>query len=174
MPIKNMDYRLIENIILYGLSFFVIFVVCTLLLLFCIRLQKRCGTFSIIGTVWNATHNAIKILVIVISISTFLFFIVHSGKWPAASVWSFQGLEKNDFERFYLSNLTISTTCAKQEKELAREIFKYKTGISSIADVRIASRKLHQALKSQGYHEYYIGQVVELKVDSFYDKIRPL
>lgn len=169
-----MDYRLIENIILYGLSFFVIFVVCTLLLLFCIRLQKRCGTFSIIGTVWNATHNAIKILVIVISISTFLFFIVHSGKWPAASVWSFQGLEKNDFERFYLSNLTISTTCAKQEKELAREIFKYKTGISSIADVRIASRKLHQALKSQGYHEYYIGQVVELKVDSFYDKIRPL
>ncbi|MBW1768163.1 MAG: hypothetical protein JRJ65_14100 [Deltaproteobacteria bacterium] len=103
-----------------------------------------------------------------------MFFIVHSGKWPAASVWSFQGLENNDFERFYLSNLTISTTCAKQEKELAREIFKYKTGISSIADVRIASRKLHQALKSQGYHEYYIGQVVELKVDSFYDKIRPL
>lgn len=169
-----MDYRLIENIILYGLSFFVIFVVCTLLLLFCIRLQKRCGTFSIIGKVWNSTHSAIKILVIVISISTFLFFIVHSGKWPAVSVWSFQGLENNDFERFYLSNLTISTTCAKQEKELAREIFKYKTGISSIADVRIASRKLHQALKSQGYHEYYIGQVVELKVDSFYDKIRPL
>ena len=169
-----MDYRLIENIILYGLSFFIIFVVCTLLLLFCIRLQKRCGTFSIIGNVWNATHSAIKILVIVTSISTFLFFIVHSGKWPAASVWSFQGLENNDFERFYLPNLKISTTCAKQEKDLAREIFKYKTGISSIADVRIATGKLHQALKSQGYHEYYVDQIVELKTDSFYDKIRPL
>ena len=169
-----MDYRSIENIVLYGISFSLIFIVCSLLLLFFIRLHKRCGTFSIIGNAWNISNGAIKILVIVIGISTFLFFIVHSGKWPAASVWSFQGLEKNDFERFYLPHLKISTTCVKQEKDLALEIFKYKTGISSIEDVRIATGKLHQALKAEGYHDYYVDQIVELKMDSFYDKIRPL
>ena len=168
-----MDDLNIENIILDGLSFLGIFIAVTVLIVFCRQLQKRFDIFSLIAKVWHASHRAVRILIVVISLSAVLLVVVLSGKWPAASVWSFQGQENNDFERLQLPNLEISTTCADEEKDLAREVFKYKTGISSIADVRYATKKLHQALSSRGHHEYYVKEIVELKMDSFFKKIKP-
>ena len=168
-----MDGLSTENMILHGLSFFGIFLACTFMIGLCIQIQKRYNTFSIIERLWNVSHGAVKFLIIGIILSMALIVLIHSGKWPAASVWSFPGQENNDFERLYLPNLEISTTCAKEEKELARVIFHYKTGFSSTEDVRAAAGRLHQALKSQGYHEYYLNQIVELKKSAFYDKINP-
>jgi len=164
----------LENIILHGLSLLGLLVAFTLTLTLCIQRQKRSNAFSWIERSRSVSHPGIKILIVVLGLSLAAILLMHSGKWPAATVWSFPGQESDDFERRQLPNLEISTTCEKEEKALAREIFHYKTGISSMANVRAAARRLHDALKDQGYHEYYVGQIVELKMHAFYDQIRPL
>ena len=168
-----MDDYLIESFILKGLSFLGISIVSTLLIMLCVQLQKRFYTFSKIGKSWNDSHRAYKVFMIGISLFATFSFIMPSEKWPTESFGSLKGQNINDFEQFKLPNLNMSKTCAKEEKDLAMEIFKYKTGTSLLSDVNDSRRKLHQALKSQGYHDYYVDQLVELMVSSYFKKINP-
>jgi len=168
-----MDDYLIESFILNCLSLLGITIVSTLLIMFCVQLQKRFCTFSKIGKSWNDSHRALKGFMIGIGLFASFSFIMPSEKWPTDSFGSLKGQNIDDFEQFKLPDLKISKACAKEEKDLALEIFKYKTGISLLSDVNNARRKLHQALIFQGYHDYYVDQIVELMVDSYYDKINP-